>query len=106
MLARPVDPELAKLIAATIFHEGYSQSDIARELGVGSSAVSQWCGGELPVPTYRCLQLAKLLDCPAIAADVPPMSEAGLQRRLASIEKSSKRCRATWAAKQKAARCE
>ena len=38
----------------------YSAAALAKALGVGASAVTQWKNGERPVPAERCVQIEQL----------------------------------------------
>ena len=56
-------PRLRNRIAMAIQESGYSQKDIAAEMGVSPSVVSRWVRGHQIPDVYELIQLADATGC-------------------------------------------
>lgn len=63
-------------LKALLDEHGVSQAALAKEIGVSTAAVSQWCSGDRPIPIGRIAQITEMLG----------VSEVALSKQEAALE--------------------
>lgn len=60
----------ARWLNLTLDNSGIKRGELAQQLGVHASAISQWAGGKRPIPRDKVAPLARILDVDPLALTV------------------------------------